>query len=175
HRSGAELVSIDVDALGELRPAFDDVKPYTSSEGFSERSIDDALARAVADLKEAGNTVAVLSSSAAQAISAADVSLGLMPRRASDAPPWDADLLLPDLAAAWRVLHALPAAKTATRRGVGISAGAIAMGSLLMIPGVRGLGPGPVAAGAAAGMFSGYLLARGIINADAPRPTASHE
>ncbi|ORA79256.1 haloacid dehalogenase [Mycobacterium malmoense] len=168
HRTGAELVSVDVDSLGELRPAFDDVKPVKNG------AVDDALARAVADLQKAGRTVAVLSSSGAQALSSADVALGVMPRTGAG-PPWCADLLLPDLAAAWRVLHALPAARAATQRGAGISAGATAMGSLLMIPGVRGLGPGPVTTGAAAGLFSGYLLARGIMNADTPRPAPVHD
>jgi len=169
HRSGADLVSVDVDSLGELRPAFDDLRPLANG------SVDDALAHAVADLQQAGRTVAVLSSSGAQAISSADVALGIMPQPGAGPPPWCADLLLPDLAAVWRVLHALPAAKAATQRGVGISAGATAMGSLLMIPGIRGLGPGPVTTGAAAGMFSGYLLARGIMTADAPRPASVHE
>ena len=85
------------------------------------RSIDDALAHAVADLQQAGRTVAVLSSSGAQAISSADVALGIMPQPGAGPPPWSADLLLPDLAAVWRVLHALPAARAATQRGVGIS------------------------------------------------------
>lgn len=169
HRSAADLVSVDVDSLGELRPAFDEITP------LGRGSIDDALAHAVAELQQAGRTVAVLSSSAAQALSSADVALGVLPRPGAGSPPWCADLLLPDLAAAWRVLHALPAAKAATQRGVGISAGATAMGSLLMIPGVRGLGPGPVTTGAAAGALSGYLLARGIMTADPPRPAAVHE
>lgn len=169
HRTGAELVSVDVDSLGELRPAFDDIKP------LGEGSVDDALARAVTDLQRAGRTVAVLSSLGAQAISAADVALGVLPQPAAGPPPWCADLLLPDLAAAWRVLHALPAARTATQRGAGISAGATAMGSLLMIPGIRGLGPGPVTTGAAAGALSGYLLARGIMTANVPRPASVHE
>ncbi len=169
HRTGSELISVDDDSLGELRPAFDDIRPL---EG---RSIDDAVARAVAGLHEAGRTVAVLASAEAQAIWSADVALGMMPQPGEGPPPWYADLLLPDLAAAWRVLHALPAAKAAARRGVGISAGATAMGSLLMIPGVRGIGRGPVTTGAAAGLLSGYLLARGIINADAPRPAAVQE
>ncbi|MBS2079898.1 hypothetical protein, partial [Mycobacterium tuberculosis] len=89
---------------------------------------------------------------------------------------WNADLLLPDLQAAWRVLHALPAAAAATQRGIGISAGATAMGSLFMIPGVRGnLGSETVNVGAAAGLLSGYLLARGVLGADTPRPAATHE
>lgn len=170
HRTGAELVSVDVDSLGELRPAFDDLKPVRD-----EGSLDDALARAVTDLQQAGHTVAVLSSLGAQAISAADVALGVLPQPGTGPPPWCADLLLPDLAAAWRVLHALPAAKAATQRGAGIAAGATAMGSLLMIPGIRGLGPGPVTTGAAAGALSGYLLARGTMAADPPRPASAHE
>ncbi len=172
HRTGVELISVDVDSLDELRPAFDEIRPVQNG---ARGSIDDALARAVADLQEAGRTVAVLSSSAAQAISSADLALGMLPRQDADPPAWHADLLLPDLAAAWRVLHALPAAKTATQRGVGLSAGATAMGSLLMIPTVRGIGPGPVNLGAAAGLLSGYLLARGVMNADTPRPLAVHE
>jgi cation-transporting P-type ATPase I len=172
HRTGADLVSVDIDSLGELRPAFDELRP---PEGGSVDPIDQALTRAVTDLQGAGRTVVVLSSAAEQAISVADVALGMMPRPGAGPPPWRADLLLPDLAAAWRVLHALPAAKTATQRGAGISAGATAMGSLLMIPGIRGLGPGPVVTGAAAGVLSGYLLARGIMSADAPRPVSVHE
>ncbi|OBK43877.1 haloacid dehalogenase [Mycobacterium kubicae] len=172
HRSGADLVSVDVDSLGELRPAFDEVRPVTTE---SDQSIDDALARAVSDLKSAGRTVAVLSSVAAQAISLADVALGVLPHGESSAPPWYADLLLPDLAAAWRVLLALPAARAARRRGVEISGGASALGALLMLPGVRGRGPGPVTTGAAAGMLSGYSLARKVVGTPTPRPAAFHE
>jgi len=169
HRSAADLVSVDVDSLGELRQAFDDLRPP------GDRSLDDALAATVADLQRAGRTVAVLSAPQGRAPASADVALGLLPRRDTDPPPWGADLLLPDLAAAWRVLHALPAARVATRRGARISAGATAMGSLLMIPGVRGLGPGPINTGAAAGLLSGYLLARGVVRAEAPRPGSVHD
>ena len=169
HRTGAELISVDDGTLDELRPAFDDAKLVRAE------PLDDALARAVTALRASGHTVAVLSSSGAQAISSAHLGLGLMPRHHGGPPLWDADLLLPDLAAAWRVLRALPAARTATQRGAGISAGATAMGSLFMIPGVRGLGPGPVNIGAAAGLLSGFLLARGIMGTAAPRPVAPHE
>ncbi len=171
HRTGVDLISVDVDSLDELRPAFDEIRSVRNG---ARGSIDDSLARAVAGLQDAGRSVAVLSSSAAQALSSADVALGVLPQDAGP-PPWNADLLLPDLGAAWRVLHALPAAKTATQRGVGLAAGATAMGSLLMIPTVRGVGPGPVNLGASAGLVSGYLLARGVMNADTPRPVAVHE
>lgn len=173
HRTGAELVCIDHESLDELRPAFDDVRPLQSG---SDKAVDDALAGAVADLQDAGRTVAVLSSSGAAAISSANLGLGIMPARGGAVPLWNADLLLPDLAAAWRVLHALPAAGVATQRGIGISAGATAMGSLFMIPGVRGnLGSETVNLGAVAGLLSGYLLARGILRADPPRPAEVHE
>lgn len=170
HRTGAELITVDDESLGELRPAFDDVRPTEPTS----KAVDDALAAAVADLRQAGRKVAVLSSSAAQAISAADLALVVASEQA--APPWHADLLLPDLTAAWRVLRAVPAARTAAQRGAGIAAGATAMGSLFMIPGVRGnFASGTVNAGAAAGLLSGYLLARGILNADTPRPAEVHE
>lgn len=166
HRTGAELVTVDVDSLDELRPAFDDIRPRSGS-------IDETLARAVTDLQQAGRTVAVLSSVDTQALSSADVALGVLP--STGAPPYCADLLLPDLAAAWRVMHAIPAARAARRRGVEVSGGASALGSLLMLPGVRGLGPGPVTTGAAAGLFSGYSLARQVLASQTPRPAALHE
>lgn len=168
-RTGLELFSVEDDSLGELRPAFDEVRPLGAD------SVDAALAGLVAGLQHDGRTVAVLSSPAAQGIWSADVALGVLPRPGAGPPPWYADLLLPDLVAAWRVLRALPAARTAAERGVGLSAGATAMGSLLMIPGVPGIGRGPVSTGAAAGVLSGYLLARGVINDDPPRQAPGQE
>ncbi|GBE65410.1 haloacid dehalogenase [Mycobacterium sp. MFM001] len=168
-RCGVDLISVDTDALGELRRAFDEVRPLDVG------SIDDALVDALAHLQQDGHTVAVLSSAAAQALSSADVALGLIPGDENEPPPWYADLLLPDLAAVWRVLHALPAAKSATQRGIEISTGASALGALLMLPGVRGRGPGPVTTGAAAGLLSGYWLARGVVHAPTPRPAPVQE
>jgi cation-transporting P-type ATPase I len=168
-RSGLDMISVDVDELGELAPSFDEIRQLDNG------SIDDALAAALAALQEAGHTVAVLSSTGAQALSSADVSLGVMPAPGAGAPPWYADLILDDLAGAWRVLHALPAAKAASQRGIELSTAATVLGSLLMLPGVRGRGPGPVTTGAAAGLFSGYLLARGVVRAPAPRPAPVHE
>ncbi len=167
-RSGVDLISVETDGLGELRPAFEEVRPTDG------KSLDDALADAVTDLQAAGRTVMVLSSQAAQALSSADVALGVIPGNGTP-PPWYGDLLLPDLATAWRVLHALPAAGAASRRGVEISIGASLLGALLMIPGVRGRGPGPVTTGAAAGLLSGYWLARGILRDPIPRPAPARE
>ena len=110
----------------------------------------------------------MLSNSAAQALSAADVAVGVLAPGAE--PPWYAHLIVDDLAAAWRLLHALPSARAASRRGVKIATAASLLGALLMVPGVRGRGPGPVTAGAAAGLWAGYSLARNVIRASAPAP-----
>jgi cation-transporting P-type ATPase I len=168
-RAGLDLVSVDIDDLGELRPAFDELRTVENG------SVDDALVAALTDLQQSGHTVAVLSSAGAQALSSADVGLGVMPNSDGDPPPWTADLILSDLAGAWRLLHAVPAAKTASQRGIEISTGATALGALLMVPGVRGRGPGPVTTGAAAGLLSGYLIARRVVSAPTPLPAPMHE
>ena len=108
-RAGLELVSVDIEDLGELQPAFDELRPLQRT------SIENTLAAALTDLQKAGHTVAVLSSAAAQALSSADVGMGLMPNSDSEPPPWTADLILSDLDGAWRLLHAIPAAKSASR------------------------------------------------------------
>jgi cation-transporting ATPase I len=166
-RNGStEVVCLDVEALDDLRSAFDDLRPISGS-------VESALAAAVRDLQEDGRTVAVLSSSAAQALSAADVSIGII--SSHDPPPWHAHLLVDDLAGAWQVLRALPAARKASRRGVEIASGASLLGALLMVPGVRGRGPGPVAAGAAAGIWTGYRLAHGALRAPPPMPAPAED
>lgn len=162
-----EVVSVEAEALGELRPVFDEIRPLDGA------STDEALAAAVATYQAEGHDVAVLSATAVQALAAADVALGMLPD--DGVPPWYADLLLTDLAAVWRILHALPAARSASRRGVELATGATALGSLLMLPGVRGSGPGPVTTGAAAGALSGYWLARRAVDTAVPRPAAVHE
>ena len=168
-RADLDLISVQIEDLGELRPAFDELRPAAHG------SVDDALVVALSDLQQSGHTVAVLSSAAAQALSSADVGLGVMPNSDAEPPPWTADLMLSDLAGAWRLLHAVPAAKTASRRGIEISTGATALGALLMVPGVRGRGPGPVTTGAAAGLLSGYLIARRVVRAPTPLPAPMHE
>lgn len=167
--SAARLASVEADLLGDLRPAFDVIHPIGNG------GIDEALADAVAVLQREGHTVAVLSSSGAQALSGADVALGIRPG-ADGAPPWNADLMLDDLTGAWRVLRALPAARRASQQGIAISVGASALGALFMVPGVRRLrGPGPVTVGAVAGLLSGYLLALGTIRTPAPRAAPAYE
>ncbi len=168
-RSRLDLISLDVEALGELHSAFDELRPMGND------SVDDALVAALTDLQRAGRTVAVVSSAAAQALSSADVGLGLMPTSDADPPPWTADLIFADLTTVWRLVRALPAAKAATRRGIEIASAASSLGALLMIPGVVSRGPSPVAVGAAAGLLFGYLMARQVIRAPAPLPAPMHE
>ncbi|OHU22341.1 haloacid dehalogenase [Mycobacteroides franklinii] len=166
--SGLAIVSVDDSRLGELRSAMDEILPVDGS-------VDDAIAQATEDLQRDGKSVAVLSSSAAKALSIADLALGIMPSTGELRPPWNSDLILDDLSAAWRVLHAMPAARTASRRGIEIATGASALGALLMLPGVRGRGPEAVTAGAGTGLFTGYWLARKAVRSDAPEPEIVHE
>ncbi|WP_082109458.1 cation-translocating P-type ATPase [Mycobacterium sp. UM_Kg1] len=182
--AGVELVTVDTEILGELRPGFDDIRPVY---GGGTADLDAALAEAVTELQQAGRTVAVLSTEAAQALASADLALGVMPTSEEDTlpPPFYADLLLADLAGAWQVLHALPAARDAVERGVAISIGASTIAGLLLVRGVRATipgvgagqsrGPGPVTIGAGAGMLSGYLLARRVLRAHAPKPAPAYE
>ncbi len=165
-RAGTELVSIQSDELDDLRPSFDELYP-------ADGTVDAALLNAVIALQADGRTVAVVGSDAPQALSAADVSIGLI--RDGAPPPWRADLLVPDLDAVWRIMHALPAARRASKRGAELATSASILGAVLMIPGVRGRGPGPVTAGAAAGLTTGLLLARGALNDRAPTPATVHE
>ncbi len=161
-RSGAEVVSIDVDTLDDLRSSFDDLDPVNGS-------LDEALARTVHRLQREGRTVAMVSSSAPQALADADVAIGVA---SGGPPPWHADVLVDDLDSVWRIVHALPAARQASERGVEIATGASLLGTLLMIPGVRARGLVPVTAGAAAGAWTGYRLASGALRV-APPPAMS--
>ena len=160
-------MSLDVAELDDLRSTFDDLVPV------SDGSTDDALAAAVTRLQCDGRTVLVLAGAAPQALSCADIGIGVMVD--GTPPPWQADLVVDDLAAAWRLLHALPSARAASRRGVEISTAASLLGALLMVPGVRGRGPGPVTAGAAAGLWTGYSLARKVIRDPPPIPAAIND
>ncbi|MGB3522329.1 MAG: cation-translocating P-type ATPase [Mycobacterium sp.] len=169
-RADVRVVSVDDPAgLGELRPAFDEIAPATGN------SIDNTLLDAVRRHQQDGHSVAVISSTANRALAAADLGVGILPDGAAETQPWSADLIVDDLAGVWRVLHAIPAAKAASKRGIELSIGASAMGSLMLIPTVQGRGPEAVFVGAAAGLWSGYRLARAVINAPLPRPVPVDE
>ncbi|WKG03674.1 cation-translocating P-type ATPase [Mycolicibacterium sp. HK-90] len=164
-RAGAQAVSLDIDQLGDLRSSFDDLYQVDDN-------MDSALAGAVDSLQRDGRTVAVLSADAVRALGAADLAVGVLRPGAEAGMPWHADVLTGDLASAWRLLHAMPAARRASERGVELATGSTLLGALLMVPGVRGRGPGPVTAGAAAGLVSGYWLAHRALLDPAPKATA---
>jgi H+-transporting ATPase len=159
--AGADVVSVDVDDLDDLRSSFDEL--YAADD-----EVDAALARAVRDLQQNGRTVAVLSANAPRALDAADVAIGLM--GTSGVMPWHAGLMADDLQGIWRILHALPAARTASRRGVELATSGTLLGALLMIPGVRGVGPGPGIAGAGAALVVGNRAARRVLGDKTPAP-----
>ncbi|PTR22873.1 H+-transporting ATPase [Rhodococcus sp. OK519] len=163
-QAGVTVHSIDDEALGTLRSAFDDLRKPCGT-------VDSDLVGTVEGLREAGGTVAVLAKDCPDAVTAADVSVCLA---AATATP-TCDLLVPDLTAAWRVVHALPAARTASRRGIEIASGASLLGSLLMIPGTHGGGPGPVSAGAGAALWTGHTLAGHVLGAEPPRPNPQQD
>ncbi|MCQ4128656.1 cation-translocating P-type ATPase [Rhodococcus erythropolis] len=153
--SGVAAATIDDDGLGSLRSGFDELYPAPST---LEAGLREALSALVAE----GRTVAIVSSRAiaGQAV----LRIGISPPSGEHV---SADIHT-DLAGAWRVVHALSAARTATRRGVELSSGSSALGALIMLPGIRGAGPGPVTAGSAAGLWTGYTLSRSVIQAPAP-------
>ncbi|MFZ2175980.1 MAG: HAD-IC family P-type ATPase, partial [Rhodococcus sp. (in: high G+C Gram-positive bacteria)] len=163
--AGVEVVSLDTETLGSQRSAFDDLHP---AGGDPDTDLRDAVVR----LQNEGRTVAVVAARAPQASTAADVGIGVLTEGAP--VPWGAHLLADDLAAVWRVLRALPHARTASRRGVEIATAGSILGSLVMLPGVRGRGPGPVTAGAAAGLWTGHALARKVLRASDPTAAPVH-
>ncbi len=165
-RADLQAVSVAGDELDDLGSSFDELYPVTTS-------IDDALREAVVVLQTEGRTVAVLSAEAVDALLAADLAVGLP--AADRCPPWCADILVPDLDAAWRLVHAIPRAHRASRRGVELSTSATILGAVLMIPGVSGRGPGPVTAGAAAGLATGLWLARATLADSPPVPAPTRE
>ena len=165
-RARAEVVSVDDDALRSLRNGFDRLDPMVES-------VDDTLCEAVDHLQQHGATVAVLAADAPRALALADVGIGVT--RAGAPPQWGAHLWATDLTGVWRILHALPAARTASRRGVELSVQASTLGTLLMLPGVPGSGPEPVTAGAALGLWLGRAHARRALAGRLPEPRSGHE
>ena len=164
-RSHPRVVSLDDDGLRSLAQGFDHLHPLDSS-------IDDAVAAAVAELKADGATVALLTTPDMQAAHSADITVGVL--RNSRPPPWGADVFVPDLSAAWRVLHALPAARSATDRGIRLSVSTSAIGALMLIPGVVGRGPESVNAGVAAGIWAGFNAAGKVFRDPVPDPEPGH-
>lgn len=165
-RSHPRVFSLDDDGLRSLAQGFDQLYPLDGS-------IDDAVAAAVAELKASGATVALLTTSQMRTAHRADVTIGVQRHR--HPPPWGADVVVSDLAGAWRVLHAMPAARAATDNAVRLSASASAIGALMLIPGVPGRSSASVNVGMAASLWFGFRSAAKVFREPVPEPETVHD
>ena len=165
-RSHPRVFSLDDDSLRSLAQGFDQLYPVDTS-------IDNAVAAAVAELKAGGATVALLTTSEMRAAHRSDVTIGVL--RKQHPPPWDADVFVSDLTGAWRVLHALPAARAATDNAVRLSASASVLGALMLIPGVPGRSSASVNAGMAASLWFGFRAGAKIFRDPLPEPETGHD
>jgi cation-transporting ATPase I len=165
-KAGRRAVSLDDDGLRSLAQGFDRLQSVDGS-------TDDAVAQAVASLKADGLTVALLTTPQMRTAHGADVTIGVA--RGGGPPPWGSDVFVPDLIAAWRVLHAMPAARAATDRGIRVSASSSAIGALMLIPGVVGYGPVSVNLGVVGGLWAGFSAGAKVFRDALPRPEAGHD
>ncbi|MGB8386853.1 HAD-IC family P-type ATPase, partial [Mycobacterium sp.] len=165
-QSQPRVYSLDDDGLRSLAQGFDQLYP-------SDGPTDHAVAAAVAELKAAGATVALLTTSEMRAAHRSDVTIGVL--RDRHPPPWDADVFVSDLTGAWRVLHALPAARAATNSAVQLSASASAIGALMLIPGVPGRSSASVNVGMVASLWFGYRAAVKAFRDPLPEPETGHD
>ncbi|MDV7347823.1 MULTISPECIES: metal transporter [Rhodococcus] len=160
-RAGIHTVSLRIPALGDGQAMFDELHEPADAP-------DTALHDAVEQLQSGGATVAVIAAHAPHALAAADVGIGVVD---DQDPPWYADLLVGDPAIGWRILCAVPAARTASRRGVELSTGSSLLGAVLLLTSIPFQGAEPVLGGAAAGLWIGHRLARRTLD----DPLAEHE
>ncbi|HTY34882.1 cation-translocating P-type ATPase [Mycobacterium sp.] len=165
-RSQPRVYSLDDDGLRSLAQGFDQLYPTGGS-------IDHAVAAAVAELKAGGATVALLTTPEMRAPHRSDVTIGV--QRDGHPPPWAADVITRDLAGAWRVLHALPAARAATDNAVRLSASASTIGALMLIPGVPGRSSASVNVGMAASLWFGYRAAAKVFREPLPEPETGYD
>ena len=164
-RTGARVVSVRDDGLRSLGQGFDTLYPRSGS-------IDDTLTAVVSRLRLDGATVALLTTSEMAAQHEADITVGVT---RSATMPWGADVFVPDLATVWRILHAVPAARTATTRGIRLSLSGTAIGALMLVPGVPGYGPDAVNASVFAGLWVGARAAGTVFADPLPVPEPGHE
>lgn len=165
-RVGLRVVTLNDDGLRSLGQGFDELFEQTGS-------VDESLAAALSRLRDGGRRVAVLTSSAELAALPTEITVGLW--RNDGPPPWGADLLLPNLAAMWRFVHALPAAARAAQRGVQAAASGSVLGALMLIPDVPGSGPGSVNLSALTSLWTGYRLGSKVFDDPLPHPESGHD
>jgi cation-transporting ATPase I len=129
------------------------------------------LRHEVRRLQADGQVVAVVGTDQ-EALEAADLAIGLVPRRGP--VPWAADVLCgPGLREVPRLIAAVPAARAISEQGVRVSIGASFLGSLLLAVGRPGTGRRaqlPVNVGAAGTFISGIRAARAVARRPEPVP-----
>ncbi|MGW5149835.1 metal transporter [Rhodococcus koreensis] len=157
-RAGIRTVGVASAAMGDGQMIFDELHEAT----------DTALEEAVERLQSRGATVAVIAAHAPHALAVADVSIGVL---GDQEPPWYADLLVDDPQTAWRILCAVPAARTTSRRGVELSTGSSLLGAALLLASIPFQGTESLTGGAAGGLWIGHRLARRTLD----DPLAEHE
>lgn len=167
-RADLKVISLDHPGLHSLRHAFDDLLPVSG-----DADLDAALDEAVQSLAADGSRVAALLRSGIAAAAHADLSMSV--QHAGSPPVWNADVLLPGLDGAWRLLHAIPAAREAARRGMTLSAGGSVIGALMLIPGVLGDGPTSVNTSALYGVWSGLRVSQTALREPVPAAEAGHD
>jgi cation-transporting ATPase I len=165
-RAGRAVVSISDDGLRSLAQGFDHLHPVDGSS-------DDAIVDAVDTLRADGATVALFTTPDMRAAHSADITIGVL--REENPPPWGADVFVPDLIGAWRVLRALPAAHTVKNRGIELSASSSLIGALMLLPGVPGSGPASVNTGAIAGLWAGFSAGAKVFRDTEPSPEPVHD
>jgi cation-transporting P-type ATPase I len=164
-RTGARVVSIHDDGLRSLGQGFDELRPAGTSS-------DAALAAAVGAFAGEGATVALIASAQLRVHHDAAVTVAL---NAAGETPWGADVFVPDLAAVWRILRAVPAARDADLRGIRLSLSGSAIGALMLIPGVPGYGPDAVNSSVFAGLWTGFRTGRGVFGEPLPAAEPDRE
>jgi cation-transporting P-type ATPase I len=164
-RAGRAVVSVSDDGLRSLAQGFDHLHPVDGS-------TDDAIVDAVDTLRADGATVALFTTPGLAAHSA-DITIGVL--REENPPPWGADVFVLDLIGAWRVLRALPVARTVKNRGIELSASSSLIGALMLIPGVPGSGPASVNTAAIAGLWTGFSAGAKVFRDKEPSPEPVHD
>ncbi len=165
-RAGHGVVSIRDDGLRSLAQGFDHLHPVNGS-------IEDAIAEVVAELRSDGAAVALLTTPELRTPHEADLTIGIL--REDQPPPWGADVFVPDLIGAWRLLRALPAARAVRNRGIELSTSSSVIGAMMLIPGVPGSGPAVVDTGAIAGLWTGFAAGTKVFRDRKPTPEPVHD
>jgi cation-transporting ATPase I len=154
---GRRLLLTEHAGVAELLPWADRVVPAGAR-----------LADVVRRLQAEGEVVLVVTPSDDQALAAADVGVGLLPRPGAAHPVcWSADLLCgPGLAQVWRVLTAVDAARRVSAKSAHLAMGGSALGGLIAATGSRRTRPGltgsPVYGAALLAQLGGLGAARRV-------------